>query len=177
MKKVPVILAIVLFLGWLLSTQLIRRVWLLLALALVIAGAVRRPRERRTILTCAAVAALVIAVGSWVEPWTELARFTLLRGGYEQSAQSVTRELEHIPGMSWHSEKGSLFLTNRREIICDKDQSGLTLYYQVKNSFFNSYGFLYASQGVDSVAGGHFSPDQVDEFYPIDDCWAYVKIY
>ena len=177
-KWMPVLLTVLILACWLLSTQLLRWLWVLLGLILLAVGLVRLPEGRRRVLLCGLAGALVIALGSYAVPeQTELARFALLRGGYERSAQAVARELEHLPGMSWHSEGGNPFLTNRGEIICEKDGGELELYYEIRGSFFNSYGFLYASAGLDRVTDGPFSPEAVDRFQPVDGHWAYLKLY
>ena len=174
MKKFPIFTAAIILLCWLLSTQYLRWGWVLLGAVVAVTAAVRLPNARKSVLVCAAVCAVFLIAGSLTEPWTELARFALLKPAYEHSAQSTAEQLEKFQGMSGHSEPGSLFLTSRGEILCDKDQGDLVLYYPIKGSFFNEYGFVYAPGGLEDSS---YDPKQVDAVYSVDPCWFYVKVF
>lgn len=161
---------------WILSTQLIR-VLIFLFCSIFLIFIKSRPRQKPLfILLCGTV--LVLVCGSLIfRPAISRLHFYCLKYFYAQEQSSLCAKLEANPDTTYDKISSSLFLANRGIVEYQKADDKITLYFPISESFFNSYGFLYRSDGIQNATDGTFRMDSFDSCDFLDDNWAYIKLF
>ena len=68
-------------------------------------------------------------------------------------------------------------LSNWGNIEIQKTNGTISLYFPISESFFNSYGYLYVSNMEQSQENHTFSFEEADNYFILNDNWAYIKLF
>mgnify|MGYP001033100956 FL=1 len=165
---------------WLLSPQTVR----LLLLGLTILGGVlwlfwggKRRKDKRALYTVCLLL-LLAGAGRFLNTPVAQLKFFCLEGMYRQTAQSLCAELREDGDFGFRMDlQGPSFLSNAGQVQALAENGTLALYFPISESFFNSYGYIYAPDGGLEAQEGPFSLQACGYAQKLDDQLAYVKLY
>ena len=161
---------------WLLCAQIVHTI-LNIILFIIIFAWCAYTQKFKPLLFFILFAAAISLVGTVLRQPIAVCKFQLLNDFYQREAERCCLTLQAPGDIPYHGQKGGDMLSNWGNIEIQKTNGTISLYLPISESFFNSYGYLYVSNMEQSQENHTFSFEEADNYFILNDNWAYIKLF